>query len=172
MSGTNSARAGAAFAYTANRRIEDRDMVLVHSNSYVDGYWTDITRTYVIGEPSQKQKKVFDAIADARIAAFALIRPGVRAADVDTAARAVLRQHGFEKEFPHGLGHGVGFAAISANARPQIHPQSDEVLESGMIFNVEPAVYIEDFGGARHCDVVAVTDTGMELLTDFQSEPS
>jgi Xaa-Pro dipeptidase len=172
MSGPNSARAGAAFAYTGNRKIETGDMVLVHSNSYADGYWTDITRTQVIGDRSEKQSKIFAAIAEARKAAFALIRPGARTADVDAAARKVLRQHGFGKEFSHGLGHGVGFAAISANAHPQIHPMSKEVLETGMTFNVEPAVYIEGFCGARHCDVVAVTGTGMELLTDFQSELS
>jgi Xaa-Pro aminopeptidase/Xaa-Pro dipeptidase len=172
MSGPNSARAGAPFAYTGNRRIERGDMVLIHSNSYADGYWTDITRTQVIGERSEKQTRIFVAIEEARNAALVAIRPGARAADVDAVARNVLRRHGFEKEFSHGLGHGVGFAAISANAHPQIHPKSDEVLETGMTFNIEPAVYIESFGGARHCDVVAVIGTGMELLTDFQSELS
>jgi len=68
------------------------------------------------------------------------------------------------------LGHGIGFAAISANARPRIHPASDEILETGMTFNIEPSIYIEGYGGARHCDMVAVTSNGMELLTDFQNE--
>jgi Xaa-Pro aminopeptidase len=92
----------------------------------------------------------------------------VRASEVDLAARDVLRRQGFEKEFSHSLGHGVGFASISANARPRIHPKSDEVLETGMTFNIEPAVYLEGYGGARHCDMVAVTESGMQLLTGFQ----
>jgi Xaa-Pro aminopeptidase len=170
MSGPNSAKAGAAFAFTGNRQLQRGDLVLIHSNSYADGYWTDITRTQVLGDPTEKQRKVFTAIFDARAAAFSAIRPGVRAADIDAAAREIIRQHGFAKEFPHSLGHGVGFAAISANAHPRIHPKSDEVLETGMTFNVEPSIYIEGFGGARHCDMVAVTVSGMELLTDFQSE--
>jgi Xaa-Pro dipeptidase len=170
MSGPNSAKAGAAFAHTGDRQIEQGDIVLIHSNSYADGYWTDITRTQVIGDENEKQRKIFAAIAEARQAAFAAIRPAVRAADVDGAAREVLRQHGFAKEFTHSLGHGVGFAAISANAHPQIHPQSSEILETGMTFNIEPAVYITGFGGARHCDMVAVTDSGMELMTDFQND--
>lgn len=171
MSGPNSANAGSAFAHTGNRELQRGDLVLVHSNSYADGYWTDITRTQVLGESTDKQQKIFAAIKEARRAAFEVIRPGARAADVDTAAREVIRQHGFGDQFPHSLGHGVGFAAISANAHPRIHPLSDEVLEAGMTFNIEPAVYIEGYGGARHCDMVAVTDDGMELLTDFQGEP-
>jgi Xaa-Pro aminopeptidase len=169
MSGPNSAEAGAAFAYSRNRRLQMGDMVLIHANSYADGYWTDITRTQVLGEPSPKQRDIFSAIAKARAEAFGAIRPGVRAADVDRKARKVLRKHGFEKEFPHSLGHGVGFAAISANARPRIHPASDEILETGMTFNIEPSIYIQGYGGARHCDMVAVSQNGMELLTDFQN---
>jgi len=168
MSGPNSAEAAAAFAHSRHRQLQKGDLVLIHSNSYADGYWTDITRTYVLGQPDAKQKQIFAAIAEARAAAFTKIKPGVRAADVDLAAREVLRQHGFEREFPHSLGHGVGFASISANARPRIHPRSDELLETGMTFNIEPAVYIHGYGGVRHCDMVAVTETGMELLTDFQ----
>lgn len=168
MSGPNSAEAKAAFAYSRQRKLQMGDFVLIHGNSYADGYWTDITRTQVLGEPSAKQKQIFAAIAEAREAAFAKIKPGARAAEVDLAARDVLTSHGFGDNFPHCLGHGVGFASISANARPRIHPKSDEVLETGMTFNIEPAVYLEGYGGARHCDMVAVTETGMELLTDFQ----
>jgi Xaa-Pro aminopeptidase/Xaa-Pro dipeptidase len=168
MSGPNSAQARAAFAYSRHRQLQMGDLVLIHSNSYADGYWTDITRTQVLGEPDEKQRKIFAAISEAREAAFAKIKPGVLASEVDLAARDVLAKQGFEKEFPHSLGHGVGFASISANARPRIHPKSAEVLETGMTFNIEPAVYIEGYGGARHCDMVAVTENGMELLTAFQ----
>jgi Xaa-Pro aminopeptidase len=170
MSGPNSAKAGSAFAHTGNRELQRGDMVLIHSNSYADGYWTDVTRTQVLREMTDRQRKVFAAIFDARAAAYSVIKAGVGAADVDAAAREVIRKHGFADEFSHSLGHGVGFAAISANAHPRIHPKSDEVLETGMTFNVEPAIYIGEHGGARHCDMVAVTSKGMELLTDFQSE--
>jgi Xaa-Pro dipeptidase len=112
----------------------------------------------------------FTGLTEARAAAFDAIKPGVHASFVDQAAREVIRKHGFGDKFPHSLGHGVGFAAISANARPRIHPASDEILETGMTFNIEPSIYIEGEGGARHCDMVAVTTNGMQLLTDFQSE--
>jgi len=169
MSGENSARAGSAYARTRDRAMLHGDLVLIHCNSYVDGYWTDITRTYCLGEPSERQRAIHDAIFAARAAALAVIRPGARAADVDAAARAVLRDRGFGAYFTHGLGHNVGFTAISTDGPPRLHPASDDVLESGMVFNVEPAVYIAGYGGARHCDVVTVTADGAQVLTPFQA---
>jgi Xaa-Pro aminopeptidase len=169
MSGPNSAAAYAAYQRSRPRKIDPGDLVLIHCNSYVDGYWTDITRTFCLDAPDERERRMYEAILAAREVALAAIKPGVRAADVDRAARTVLSQHGFEKEFRHGLGHGVGFAAINHNAVPRLHPASKDVLESGMIFNIEPAIYIDGFGGIRHCDMVLVTDDGPELLTPFQS---
>ena len=171
MSGANSALAAGAYARSRVRRIEYGDLALVHCNSYADGYWTDITRTYTVGNPKERQHRIQDAVFAAREAAFARIAPGALAVDVDTAAREVLREHGFGPEFKHGAGHGVGFGAISAGDRPHIHPKSTDVLEAGMVFNVEPAVYIDGYGGVRHCDMVAVTDSGYDLLTPFQCKP-
>ena len=148
------------------------DMLLIHCNSHVDGYWTDITRTYVLGEPTRRQQRIYEAIFAARTAAFAAVRAGVTGAQVDAAARSMLSLRGFTKEFRHGLGHGVGLAAINHNARPRLHPKSLDRLRPGMVFNVEPAVYISGFGGVRHCDVVAVKQTGPELLTPFCTSPN
>ncbi len=169
MSGPNSAEASGAYARSRARPIRASEFVLVHCNSYADGYWTDITRTYSLLSAEPRQRAIYDAVFEARCAALDVIRPGARASEVDRAARDVLRRHGFEKEFKHATGHGVGFAAIAHNALPRIHPQSDEVLETGMVFNVEPAVYIEGWGGMRHCDMVAVSSSGAELLTPFQT---
>jgi len=172
MSGPNSFEAFASFQRTRFRRLSRGDLVLIHCNSYVDGYWTDITRTYCLGPPDETQVHMLESILEAREAALQVIKPGVKAADVDTAARNVLKHHGFEREFKHGLGHGVGFAAIDHNARPRLHPASDDVLETGMVFNIEPAIYIEGLGGMRHCDMVAVTKNGAEVLTPFQAKAS
>ncbi len=133
MSGPNSAAAYAAYQRSRSRRIEAGDLVLIHCNSYVDGYWTDITRTFCLGRPEARKRKMYDAVLAAREAAIDSIQPGVRAAAVDRAAREVLARSGFEKEFKHGLGHGVGFAAINHNASPRLHPASEDVLEAGMV---------------------------------------
>lgn len=170
MSGPNSFEAYASYQQSRTRQLQAGDLVLIHCNSYADGYWTDITRTFCLGEPDERQSEMFKAILMARAAALEEIKPGVKGSAVDKAARTVLKQHGFEKEFRHGLGHGVGFAAIDHGAPPRLHPASADILEPGMVFNIEPAIYIEGLGGIRHCDMVAVTEKGAELLTPFQSD--
>jgi Xaa-Pro aminopeptidase len=170
MSGENSALAGAAYARTRDRELRAGDLVLVHCNSSINGYWTDITRTYCLGQPDHRQRAMYEAVLAARAAALAAIHPGVRAADVDAAARAVLTDRGFGQYFTHGVGHNVGFSVISAEFPPRLHPASPDVLSVGMTFNIEPAIYIKGYGGIRHCDVVTVQEDGPELLTPFQAD--
>jgi Xaa-Pro dipeptidase len=168
MSGENAAGAHGAYARSTQRRIGRGDFVLTHCNSYADGYWTDITRTYHLGPVDAARARMYEAVGDACSAAVAELRPGARASDVDRAARDLLRDRGFDGAFKHPTGHGAGFAAISHNAHPRLHPRSDEVLETGMVFNVEPAVYL-DSCGLRHCNMFALTSNGAELLTPFQN---
>jgi Xaa-Pro aminopeptidase len=169
MSGPNAAAADRAYARTRARRIAPGDPVMVHCNSFLNGFWTDITRTYLPAPGDDLAAPLFDAVLEARTAALGAIAPGVRASEVDRAAREVLARHGWGDCFPHGTGHGVGFAAIDHHARPRVHPASDDVLESGMVFNIEPAIYHEGWGGIRQCDLVAVGPHGVELLTPFQA---
>jgi Xaa-Pro aminopeptidase len=167
MSGPNSATAAAAYARTRQRVIEEGDLVMIHANTCADGYWTDLTRTYVASEPSGRQRDVREAIDEARAAGMRSIRPGVTGGEVDRAARSVMESHGFGKAFKHAAGHGVGFAAANPNGRPRIHPLSPDLLEAGMTFNLEPAAYFDGYGGMRHCDVIAVTTDGARVMTDF-----
>ncbi len=167
MSGENGANAFGAYARSTSRRMRDGELVLVHCNSYADGYWTDITRTYCLGEPGERQRALYDAVLSARDAAIASIRPGVRAAAVDAAARDVIASRGFGAQFKHSTGHGVGFVAIDARAHPRLHPASTDVLRAGMVCNVEPAIYVDGYCGLRHCDMIAVTEAGAEVLTPF-----
>jgi Xaa-Pro aminopeptidase len=161
MSGPNSALAGRAYARTNHRQTTAGDLVLVHCNSYCDGFWTDITRTFCLGEPSDQIKKIYSAIFEARHAALKAIKPGVEASKIDAITREVLTKHGFGEKFTHSTGHGVGYAAIDGSAPPRLHPASKDILKQGMVFNV---------GGIRHCDMVQVTESGCELMTDFQSD--
>lgn len=167
MSGPNAARAYGAFARSTTTTLVPGTLVLVHCNSVADGYWTDITRTYSLGAPDARQRALYDAVFAARTAALDAVRPGVRASSIDAAARRVLCERGFGDAFRHATGHGVGFAAIDHNAPPRLHPRSTDVLEVGMVFNIEPGIYIDGYGGMRHCDVVALTDQGPRVLTPF-----
>jgi Xaa-Pro aminopeptidase/Xaa-Pro dipeptidase len=170
MSGPNAACAYAAYQQSRARKLQTGDLVLIHCNSYADGYWTDITRTYCLGGPDERQRAMYRAMFDARAAALAAIHPGVRAAEVDRAARAAIASHGFGNAFKHPTGHGVGFAAIDHNAPPRLHPKSEDMLKEGMVFNVEPGIYVEGYGGMRHCDMVVVTADGALVLTPFQTD--
>jgi Xaa-Pro aminopeptidase len=167
MSGPNSAKADAAYARTRQRLLQKGDLVMIHANTCADGYWTDLTRTYTVGEPSDRQHEIHAAICHARAAGLASIRPGVRGDQVDQAVRAVMEARGFGSAFKHASGHGVGFAAANPNGRPRIHPLSPDVLEAGMTFNLEPAAYFEGYGGMRHCDLIAVTADGATVMSDF-----
>lgn len=167
MSGPHAARASAAYARTRQRTVQDGDTVMVHCNSCADGFWTDITRTYVAGRPDAQQEDMQAAIMDARRAALDAIAPGAKARDIDCAARSVLKRRNFGKEFKHSTGHGVGFAAANPNGLPRIHPASPDVLSEGMTFNIEPAIYLDGYGGMRHCDMVGVRKTGAEVFTNF-----
>ena len=109
------------------------------------------------------------AVLAGRKAALEAIKPGVHATEVDSAAREAIQSFSLDKYLKHGTGHGVGFSPMSAYSIPRLHGGSTDVLQEGMVFNVEPAIYIQGYGGVRHCDMVAVTGTGCELLTDFQS---
>lgn len=167
MSGPNSAKASGAYARTRRRVLQKDDLVMIHANTVGDGYWTDITRTFVVGAHSSSQQRMREAITEARAAALSAVSPGAPAQAVDAAARDVLTRHGFGSRFTHPTGHGVGFAAADPNAMPRIHPKSPDVLEAGMTFNIEPAIYCEGVGGMRHCDVVACSESGADVLTSF-----
>jgi Xaa-Pro aminopeptidase len=167
MSGPNSAKAAAAYARTRQRVIEQGDLVMIHANTCADGYWTDITRTFTVGDPSARQKDLRLAITEARSAALKEIRSRVTGAEVDNAVRSVMEAHGLGNAFKHAAGHGVGFAAANPNGHPRIHPRSPDVLQAGMTFNLEPAAYFDGYGGMRHCDVIAVTTDGAEVISDF-----
>jgi Xaa-Pro aminopeptidase len=169
MSGRNSALAHGAYARSRATRIEPGDLVLVHCNTCADGYWTDITRTFSVGHPDDRRNKMYAAIFAAREAALQAIAPGRNGSEIDRAARQVLEDLGFGKEFKHSTGHGIGFGAISPDALPRLHPKSNDILEPGSVFNVEPAIYIEGYGGIRHCDMVCATEKGYELLSGFRT---
>jgi Xaa-Pro aminopeptidase len=167
MSGLNSGKAFGPYSRSRSREIERGDLVILRCHSYADGYWADITRTYHIGPLDDMRKRVFAAVLAARDAALVAIQIGVRAAEVDRAAREVLQSHGLGPAFKHPAGHGVGFGAADHVARPRLHPKSDDVLQPGMIVKLEPGVYLENYGGIRKADMVAITNKGPEVLTPF-----
>ncbi|CAM4293656.1 Xaa-Pro peptidase family protein [Nocardia ninae] len=146
----------------SERRIESGDVVVIDIGGPVDpGYYSDSTRTYVLGEPDPKIAARFAALERAQAAAVAAVRPGVTAESVDAAARNPLVEAGLGDAFVHRTGHGIG---LSVHEEPYIVEGNDLVLQQGMAFSIEPGIYFRGDWGARIEDIVVVTADGCESM--------
>jgi len=144
------------------RNLESGDSALIEMGVVADGFWSDRTRFSVAGKHTEQQARIFEIIKSAQEAAIAQVRSGVTAGEVDEAARAIIRDAGYEREFLHVTGHGLGFRYHEPV--PLICPGSDFVLEAGMVHTAEPGIYSPEIGGFRLEDNVVVTEDGCEVL--------
>ncbi len=149
---------------TETTRIGDDDFVLVDWGATGHPYKSDLTRVLVTGKVTSKFEAIYRIVLSALERGIAAIRPGVRAQDVDAEARSVIVGAGFGSFFDHGLGHGLG---IDIHEAPRIRKESSALLEPGMVFTVEPGVYLPDWGGIRIEDDVLVTPDGCEVLSSI-----
>lgn len=149
-------------AEVSERRFQPGDFVTLDFGAEVNGYCSDITRTVVIGKATPEQRRLYEVVLEAQLRAIDAIKPGVKGADVDAIARQVITDAGYGDYFIHSLGHSLG---LSVHDGPGLGQKSEVVLEPGMVFTVEPGIYIEGFGGVRIEDDVLVTEAGVELLT-------
>lgn len=143
-------------------KLKKNDTVLIDFGARYKGYCCDITRCFVVGRPNPFYKKVFVAVQQAQSAAIEMIKPGVAAKKVDAAARDVIRKSGLPV-YGHGTGHGLGLVEI--HGQPIISANSKAKLQHGMVFTIEPAVYIPGKLGIRIEDDFLVTKTGCRILT-------
>ena len=151
----------------ADKKIEYGDLVTIDFGGKYEGYCSDMTRTFVVGKCSQKQKEIYETVLAAQHAALEQIRATLRGCDADSTARSVIEKAGYGEYFGHGLGHGVG---LEVHEAPVLGPKSETILEPGMTVTVEPGIYMEGFGGVRIEDLVVVTDNGVENLNNFPKE--
>lgn len=151
---------------SSSRALSPGDLALLELGVVADGFWSDRTRVRAARDPAPRQREVFDLVLAAQEAAIRTVRKGVAAGAVDSAARAVMKGGGLEKEFLHITGHGLGFRYHEPI--PFLAPGSAAVLEEGMVFSVEPGAYAEALGGIRLEDDVLVTATGAEILGPFE----
>lgn len=154
------------YPVTSRRVIQEGELVMLELGTVADGYWSDLTRTVVAGgRPTRQQAHLFEAQQAAHWAAFAAMRAGAIAADVDEVARQALTEHNLAEHFLHHTGHGIGFRYHEPI--PFIHPSSMHVLASGMVTSLEPGLYSADFGGLRYEDNVLITNGEPEILSPF-----
>jgi Xaa-Pro dipeptidase len=147
-----------------SRKIEAGDLVLVDLGIVWDGYCSDITRTFAIGQANERQRQIYEAVLKANEAAIQQVRPGIAAAMIDRAARDVINGAGFGEFFIHRVGHGLG---IEIHEPPSMHGNNQHRLIPGMTFTIEPGIYLPEVGGVRIEDDVFVTDSGCEVLTSY-----
>jgi len=146
----------------SDKNIEKGDFILIDFGAGFEGYHSDQTRTLVCGKPSWEQRNIYRLVKEAHDMAIELIRPGISINQVDEIARAHIRDHGYGEFFGHGLGHGIG---LSIHEDPTINGDNKDILENGMVFTIEPGIYIPNWGGVRIEDMILVTDHGSERLT-------
>ena len=144
------------------KKIKRGELIQFDIGTRYQHYCADLTRTFLVGKPSPKQQKMYKVVMEAHEKAFQKIRDGVRAKQVDAAARNVIKKHGFGECFVHGLGHGVGLAV---HELPMLNTVSKDVLKAGNVVTDEPGIYIVGYGGVRIEDTVLVKKDGAERLT-------
>lgn len=149
-------------AKVTGRKVRNNEIVLVDMGMDVKGYKSDLTRIFFLGKIPRQIKQVHQLVAEAQRKAVEIIRPGILAGQVDKEARNHLAKHRLDKFFGHSLGHGVG---LEIHEGPTISSNSPAVLREGMVFTVEPAVYIPRRFGIRLEDMVLVTKNGREVLS-------
>jgi Xaa-Pro aminopeptidase len=145
-----------------DRKIQKREFIVIDVGAKFGNYRADITRTYMVGKPTPKQKRIYDVVKEAQQKAFEKIKVGVKNRDVDAVARKVIEKAGFGQYFVHGLGHGVG---LEVHEAPTLNAESKERLKAGNVVTDEPGIYIVGYGGARIEDTVAVNKNSTERLT-------
>ena len=143
------------------------DSVILDVGLLLNGYCSDMTRTVFYGNPSDEAKRVYDVVLEANRAGRAAVRPGVPLRDVDAAARRVIEDAGYGRYFIHRTGHGIG---LEVHEFPDVSRASDAVCKPGMIFSVEPGVYLPGRFGVRIEDLVSVTEDGCETLNEKSKE--
>jgi len=161
-----SKRAALPHSAPTDNVIDDEDLLLVDCGAVYQGYCSDMTRVMLLNHSSShKIQDVYFIVREAQKAAMSLVKPGVPAKEIDIAAREVIKRAGFEAHFGHGTGHGVG---LMIHEEPKINSRSKTIIQQGMIFTIEPGIYLQNEFGIRWEDMILVTNDGYESLTDIQ----
>lgn len=151
----------------SSRKIERGDLITLDFGAQYQGYRSDMTRTVVIGEPDDKQRKVYDIVKEAQQTGVDAVKAGVTGLEVNEQVRDILKKHDYLDFASKGLGHGLG---LDIHEKPFLNRKCQDILEPGCVITIEPGVYIPDWGGVRIEDTVVVTEEGCEILTKSTKE--
>jgi len=154
-------------AIPSKRQLRAGDLLVVDWGATMDGYISDLTRTFAVGQVDEEYRKIHQFVLEANAAGRAAAKPGVPCANVDRATRAVIEKAGYGQYFTHRTGHGIG---IEAHEDPYMRSDNMQLLEPGMAFTVEPGIYLPGRNGVRIEDNIVITETDAECLSDMPRE--
>ncbi|MFH1010255.1 MAG: M24 family metallopeptidase, partial [bacterium] len=163
-SGPNSAL---PHAHPTKRKIRKGDFVTFDIGCFYEGYSSDLTRTFVMGKATPKQRKVYQTVLKANQKAIRTAKAGMDGFDLDKVARDLIKKAGYGPKFGHGLGHGLG---MEVHAFPRLSRLVHAKLKPNMVVTIEPGIYIPRWGGVRIEDDVCIKRGGCEVLTSFPKE--
>jgi len=149
-------------AVPTGRRIRKSEPIILDVGAKVDGYCSDMTRTVFLGNPPEDFKEIYKIVRKAQLLALESVKPGMKTDEVDFIARDVIKNAGYGDFFGHSLGHGIGMAP---HEKPSVGPLKSEVLREGMVFTIEPGIYIPGKGGIRLEEMVVLQENSAEVLT-------
>lgn len=155
-------RSAKPHGFATNKVIKRGDLVVVDFGALYNGYRSDITRTFVVGKPSKKQRNIFKIVRQAQKMAIKATKSGVKSLEVDQAARGYIIKQGYGKNFIHTTGHGVGRRVHEA---PKLSAKNRTKLKIEQVLAIEPGIYIKGWGGVRIEDMFLVTKKGAKCLT-------
>jgi Xaa-Pro aminopeptidase len=147
--------------------IQPGDVLVSGAGANIDGYRSELERTMIVGEPTSAQEKAFEAMLELQSRAIEVMAPGVPAGEVELATVRLAEELGVADNLRHHVGHSIG---LEGHEAPFLDRGDDAVLEPGMVFTVEPGVYIKELGGFRHSDTVVITPDGRRVMTDYPRE--
>ncbi|MGG1658609.1 M24 family metallopeptidase [Brevibacillus sp. NRS-1366] len=148
--------------YSSTRKFEPGDVVIHSRQVWFNGYRAENERTFIVGKPTEKQKDLFKLAVEAQRVGMEMIKPGIAAREVDLAAYEVFKKAGYGEYVNHRIGHGLG---LTEHEEPYLRFDNSLVLQEGMVFTIEPGVYVPGVGGFRHSDTVILTKEGSFSIT-------
>lgn len=165
-SGENSAK---PHATASDRLLQAGDMVTVDFGYFVDGYTADMTRTFALGDPGEKMRSIYRLVNQARQKVIAAAKPGIHGDQLDAVGRSLINAAGYEQEFQHGMGHGIGLGIheLPSSYGPN---RDDVVLHANQVITVEPGIYLPNLGGVRIEDDILITVNGAQRLTTADTD--
>ena len=149
------------------KKLEEGDFVTIDFGATVEGYRSDMTRTFAVGKPTEEMANIYDTVLQAQLTAIKAARAGITGAELDRAARDVIAAAGHAGHFGHGFGHSLG---LDIHESPSANTRNDKALPAGCVMSAEPGIYLPGRFGVRIEDVIILRDDGCENITEFPKE--